>query len=411
MDESQARLDEASPRLIEAGTPAFRRTAIALGAAGFSTFAVLYGVQPLLPIFADDFAVSPAESSLALSLPCAMLAIALLVVSPLSEVWGRKPIMVASLFASALLTIVAVLVPSWHGFLALRALTGLAASGLPAVAMAYLGDEMHGRAIGLSMGLLIGGNAAGGMVGRLLAGIIADHASWRWGFGTIGVLALVAAIAFVYLLPDSRRFRANRMRWREVPGTFGQHFRDPGLPWLFAEAFLLMGGFVCIYNYIGFRLLDPPFSLSQSAIGAIFIVYLFGTVSSALTGEIASRLGRRKVLWLAILVGLAGVILTLSAHLGLIILGIVLVTVGFFGAHSVASSWVGRRALRDRAQASSIYRCLYYLGSSVLGTAGGWFFAHSGWIGVVAFFATLYGLALAIALRLSRLPPLVQADG
>jgi YNFM family putative membrane transporter len=172
-----------------------------------------------------------------------------------------------------------------------------------------------------------------------------------------------------------------------------------------------MGGFVCIYNYIGFRLLDPPFSLSQSAIGAIFVVYLFGTVSSALTGEIASRLGRRKVLWLAILLGLAGVTLTLSAHLGLIILGIVLVTVGFFGAHSVASSWVGRRALRDRAQASSIYLCLYYLGSSVLGTAGGWFFAHSGWIGVVAFFATLYGLALAIALRLSRLPPLVQADG
>ncbi|KQT73681.1 hypothetical protein ASG51_09495 [Methylobacterium sp. Leaf465] len=404
-------MDEASERLIEAGTPAFRRTAIALGAAGFSTFAVLYGVQPLLPIFADDFAVTPAESSLALSLPCAMLAIALLVVSPLSEVWGRKPIMVASLFASALLTIVAVLVPSWHGFLALRALTGLAASGLPAVAMAYLGEEMHGRAIGLSMGLLIGGNAAGGMVGRLLTGIIADHASWRWGLGTIGVLALLAAIAFVYLLPDSRRFRANRMRWREVPGTFGQHFRDPGLPWLFAEAFLLMGGFVCIYNYIGFRLLDPPFSLSQSAIGAIFVVYLFGTVSSALTGEIASRLGRRKVLWLAILLGLAGVTLTLSAHLGLIILGIVLVTVGFFGAHSVASSWVGRRALRDRAQASSIYLCLYYLGSSVLGTAGGWFFAHAGWVGVVAFFATLYGLALAIALRLARLPPLVQADG
>ncbi|MCJ2034934.1 MFS transporter [Methylobacterium sp. J-068] len=404
-------MDEASARLIEAGTPAFRRTAIALGAAGFSTFAVLYGVQPLLPVFADDFAVSPAESSLALSLPCAMLAIALLVVSPLSEVWGRKPIMVASLFASALLTIVAVLVPSWHGFLALRALTGLAASGLPAVAMAYLGEEMHGRAIGLSMGLLIGGNALGGMVGRLLAGIIADHASWRWGLGTIGLLALLAAIAFVYLLPDSRRFRPNRMRWREVPGTFGQHFRDPGLPWLFAEAFLLMGGFVCIYNYIGFRLLDPPFSLSQSAIGAIFVVYLFGTVSSALTGEIASRLGRRKVLWLAILLGLGGVCLTLSSHLALIILGIVLVTVGFFGAHSVASSWVGRRALRDRAQASSIYLCLYYLGSSVLGTAGGWFFAHSGWVGVVAFFATLYGAALAIALRLSRLAPLVPADG
>ena len=403
-------MDTASPRLIEAGTPAFRRTTLALAAAGFSTFAVLYGVQPLLPVFADEFHVSPAESSLALSLPCAMLALALLVVSPLSEVWGRKPVMVASLFASAALTIVAVLVPSWHGFLVLRALTGFAASGLPAVAMAYLSEEMHGRAIGLSMGLLIGGNALGGMIGRLVAGIIADHASWRWGLGTIGVLALFAAIAFLVSLPDSKRFTPNRMRWREVPGTFGQHFRDPGLPWLFAEAFLLMGGFVSVYNYIGFRLLDPPFDLSQTAIGAIFVVYLFGTFSSALTGEIASRLGRRKVLWLAILLGLAGIAMTLSSQLWLIILGIVVVTVSFFGAHSVASSWIGRRALRDRAQASSVYLCLYYLGSSVLGTAGGWFFAHSGWTGVVVFFASLYGLALAIALRLSRLPPLVPTE-
>ncbi|MCJ2107576.1 MFS transporter [Methylobacterium sp. E-041] len=395
--------------LIRSGTPVFRRTALALAAAGFSTFAVLYGVQPLLPVYADDFGVSPAESSLALSLPCGVLAVALLFVSPISEVLGRKPVMLASLFASALLTIVAALVPSWHGFLVLRALTGLAASGLPAVAMAYLGEEMDGRSIGLSMGLLVGGNAVGGMCGRLIAGIIADHASWRLGIGTIGVLALVAAFAFWWALPPSRSFVAHPMRWREVPGTFGQHFRDPGLPWLFAEAFLLMGGFVCVYNYIGFRLLDPPFSLSQTAIGAIFVVYLFGTMSSTLTGEVASRLGRRKVLWLAITVAIAGILMTLSQSLWLVVLGIVVVTIGFFGAHSVASSWIGRRALRDRAQASAVYLSLYYLGSSVLGTMGGWFFAHSGWTGVVAFVGLLYGLALAVALRLSRLAPLVPA--
>lgn len=403
-------MEEESDRLITAGTPIFRRTTLALFAAGFSTFAVLYGVQPLMPVFADAFHVSPAESSLSLSLPCAMLALALLVVSPLSEVWGRKPVMVASLFASAILTLVAVIVPSWHGFLALRALTGLAASGLPAVAMAYLSEEMDGRAIGLSMGLLIGGNAMGGMVGRLIAGIIADHASWRIGLGTIGVLALLAAVLFWRGLPPSRRFSPHRMHWREVPGTFGQHFRDPGLPFLFAEAFLLMGGFVSIYNYVGFRLLDPPHNLSQTAIGAIFVVYLAGTFSSAATGEIASRFGRRRVLWFAILLGLAGILLTLSERLPMIIAGIVVVTISFFGAHSVASSWIGRRALRDRAQASSIYLCLYYLGSSVLGTAGGWFFAHSGWIGVVVFFLGLYGLALAIALHLSRLPPLTPSE-
>jgi YNFM family putative membrane transporter len=401
-------IDEGGTPLIAAGTPLFRRTSVALGVAGFSTFAVLYGVQPLMPVFAAEFGVSPAESSLALSLPCALLAVALLVVSPVSEVLGRRPVMVASLFASALLTLVAVLVPGWYGFLALRTLTGLAASGLPAVAMAYLSEEMDARAIGLSMGLLIGGNALGGMIGRLVAGTIADYASWRWGLGTIGVLALLAALACWRLLPPSRHFTPSRMRWRQIPGTFGHHFRDPGLPWLFAEPFLLMGGFVCVYNYIGFRLLEPPFSLSQTAIGAIFVIYLTGTLSSAITGEIAGRLGRRRVLWLAIVFGLVGIAMTLSDDIVLIIAGITIVTMSFFGAHSVASSWVGRRALRDRSQASSLYLSLYYLGSSVLGTAGGWFFAHAGWSGVAAFFAGLYGLALLVALRLARLPPLTQ---
>lgn len=399
-------MDEPGERFIEAGTPVFRRTTLALFAAGFSTFAVLYGVQPLLPVYAEEFGVSPAESSLALSLPCATLAVSLLFISPLSEVWGRKPVMTVSLFASAILTIVAALVPDWHGFLVLRALTGITASGLPAVAMAYLSEEMHGRAIGLSMGLLIGGNALGGMVGRLIAGIIADFGSWRIGIGIIGVLALLAAVTFRFALPPSRRFVAHRMRWREVPGTFTHHFRDAGLPWLFAEPFLLMGGFVCIYNYIGFRLLEPPYSLSQAVIGAIFTVYLFGTASSAITGEVASRLGRRRVLWLAITAGLAGLALTLAQSLVLVILGVVVITMSFFGAHSVTSSWVGRRAVTDRAQASALYLCLYYLGSSILGTAGGWAYDHGGWTGVVGFVGGLYLVALAIAVRLSRLPPL-----
>ena len=402
---------EADGRLIRSGTSVFRRTALALAAAGFSTFAVLYAVQPLLPIYAEDFGVSPAESSLALSLPCGLLAVALLIVSPLSEMWGRKPVMLASLLASACLTIVAALVPSWHGFLALRALAGLAASGLPAVAMAYLAEEMDARAIGLSMGLLVGGNALGGMSGRLISGVMADHLGWRIGLATIGALALAAAVAFWRWLPPSRSFVPRRLAWREVPGSFGHHFRDAGLPWLFADAFLLMGGFVCIYNYIGFRLLDPPFSLSQTVIGLIFSVYIAGMVSSPVTGELASRLGRRRVLWLATGLALAGILMTLSDSLVLIVGGVVVATVGFFGAHSVASSWVGRRALRHRAQASSIYLCAYYLGSSVLGTAGGWFFAHSGWTGVVLFVGSLYGLALAIALRLARLAPLGPEPG
>jgi YNFM family putative membrane transporter len=390
---------------IEIGTPAFRRSALALAAAGFSTFAVLYAVQPLLPVFAEVFGVTPAASSLSLSLATGLLAVALLIVSPLSEIWGRKPVMLASLLAAAVLTLVAAAMPTWHSFLAMRALAGLAMSGVPAVAMAYLAEEMHGRAIGLAMGLLVSGNSLGGMSGRLLSGALTDLYGWRVALAVLGLMALAAALAFWRFLPASSRFTPHPLPWRAVPGTFLGHFRDAGLPWLYAEAFLLMGGFVTLYNYIGFRLLAPPYSLSQTAIAAIFVVYLAGTASSTLVGHAAGLLGRRRVLWLAITVGLAGVAMTAAESLIVIIGGIVVATVGFFGAHSVASGWVGRRASRDRAQASSTYLFMYYLGSSVAGTAGGWFFAHAGWPGIVGFVGGLYLAALAIALRLARLPP------
>jgi len=391
---------------IKAETPAFHRVTLALTAAGFSTFAVLYCVQPLLPVFSTEFRVSPAESSLALSLSTGLLAVGLLLAGPLSEVGGRKPVMAASLFASAILTLVASVAPNWPTLLVLRAMAGLTLSGVPAVAMAYLSEEMQAKALGLAMGLYISGNALGGMTGRLVTGAVTDFFSWRVAIATIGFLALLAAIAFWHSLPRSANFTPHALHWREVPASFLHHFSDPGLPWLFTEAFLVMGGFVTVYNYIGFRLLAPPYKLSQTAVGAIFIVYLVGSASSAWVGHLAGQFGRRKVLWLTVAVAIAGVGLTVSDRLAAILAGIVVVTAGFFGAHSVASSWVGRRAPRHRGQAASLYLLFYYLGSSVLGTAGGWFWARHGWAGVSGFVGALFVIALLVALRLACVPRL-----
>jgi YNFM family putative membrane transporter len=83
-------------------------------------------------------------------------------------------------------------------------------------------------------------------------------------------------------------------------------------------------------------------------------------------------------------------------------------TFGFFGAHSVLSSWVGLRARHSKAQATSLYLFFYYLGSSVAGTAGGFFWKSYGWAGVVAFLAGLLVIALIVGLRLTRLQPLAQ---
>jgi len=393
------------PSRLVSGTPAFRRLNLALFAAGFSTFAILYCVQPLLPEFSREFHVSAAVSSLSLSLSTDLLAVAMLVAGSLSEVWGRKPVMVASLFASALLTILSAAAPNWTSLLLTRMLIGITLSGLPAVAMAYVSEEVDSKSIGLAMGLFIGGNAIGGMAGRIIGGVLTDLGSWRLAIGLIGIIGLVSAIAAWRSLPASVHFHPRRADPQDLLRSLGMHLRDPGLRALFAQAFLLMGAFVTLYNYLGYRLTEPPYSLSQTAIGAIFAAYLIGTLSSAWIGELAGRLGRRRVLWAMIAIMLAGVALTLSPHLALILAGIVAVTFGFFGGHSIASSWVGNRAVDAKAQASALYLFCYYIGSSAVGTLGGVFWTRWGWSGVAGLVTILLLAALALALWLMALPP------
>jgi len=341
-----------------------------------------------------------------LSVSTALLAAGLVATGPLSDAIGRKPVMLVGMFGAALCTLGVAVMPNWYAMLALRALVGLCLSGVVAVAMTYLSEEIDPKVLGFAMGLYIAGNAIGGMLGRLVVGVIVDFVSWRWALGVLGGLSLLAALIFWRNVPPSRHFRPTPLRPATVLEGFRLHLRDAALPWLFLEGFLLLGGFVTLFNYISYRFLAEPYRLSQAIVGSVSAVYLAGIYSSTSVGALADRLGRRRVLWAAIAAMLAGVLITLAEPLWLVLVGMLVFTAGFFGAHSVASSWIGRRARRARGQASSLYLLCYYIGSSVAGTAGGVFWHRWGWGGVALFIAGLLGIALLVAVRLAHVPPL-----
>lgn len=268
--------------------------------------------------------------------------------------------------------------------------------------MAYLSEEVHPTSIGFAMGLAIGGNGLGGMMGRLMTSFITDVSSWRFALGAIGLLGVVATAITWRTMPPSRHFVGRPLQARVLMRTFWEQLRDPALVGLYAAGFLLMGGFVTTYNYATYHLLAPPYRLSQSAAGSIFVVYLVGIFASAWIGSLADRVGRGRMLVAMAATMLAGVVLTALGSLVLVILGIAVVTFGFFGGHTVASSWIGLRATQAKAQASGLYFFFYYMGSSVAGAVGGIFWDRIGWPGVASFVAALVLAALVIAARESR---------
>lgn len=395
---------------LEAGTLAYRNANLAMFVGGFATFAMVYSTQPLLPLLADDFGVSAASASLTVSATAAGLALMLIPGSVLADRLGRQPVMKIALAMAAVLALATAAAPDFATLLVLRALLGAVIAGLPAAAMAYIGEEFAANAQARVMGLYIAGNALGGMSGRFIAALLTDIASWRIALGVIGLLGLLAAFVFWRGLPASRHFRPRAATPARIVGDTLAIYRDAGLPWLFLTAFLGMGAFVGLYNFLGFRLLEAPYGLGQTAIGAIFLLYLVGTWASALSGRLAERYGRRNTLWVMVTVMGSGLALTLASPLWLIIAGVGIFTFGFFAAHALASGWVGRRAGERRALASALYLSSYYLGASVIGSLAGMAWSAGHWNGLTDLLGACLLLTAAVALRLRRLPAASNRD-
>lgn len=388
---------------IEYGTKPFIAILLSLFLAGFAVFSSLYCVQPMMPFLAKFFHVTPTHSSFPLSFSTIALALGLLFAGLISDRFGRKPIMVISLFSTAILLLMSAFLPYWEVFLATRMMVGLAVSGVASVAMTYIGEEIAQKDVGFAMGLYISGTAIGGMGGRLIAGVLLDYISWQAATMIIGVLNLFIAITFYIALPASKHFKAYPIQFSRFIESFKKNLADPKLRLLFAEGFILMGCFVTVFNYMSYHLLEKPFELSQTWIGLISIAYLSGIYSSPRAASWSRKFGRSKVLIAMFLSMIIGLWIMLIPSLWVILIGLFIFTFSFFAAHSTSSSWVSVQSLQYRAVGSSLYLFCYYLGSSVLGSANGLVWENYGWFGLTLMISGVLLLGLVIAFKLKQL--------
>lgn len=370
------------------GSREYRRLIIGLFFAGIATFAQLYSAQAVLPQISADLAVSPATAALSVSAATLGLALAVIPWSTVADRIGRVPAMATGVLTATLFGLVAPLSGEITVLLALRFAEGVALGAVPAVALAYLSEEVEGRHAATAAGSYIAGTTVGGLLGRIVSGIVGEFGGWQTGVLSVAVLCAAAAVLFLWLTPRARGFVPGRLRAVRGPGI-RERLRAPlrsTLQWaLYAQGFLLMGAFVAVYNYLGFHLSAEPFDLPSWLVTLLFLAYLAGTVSSPWAGALASRVGRFPVLLASIGVMAAGAGLLLVPIAAVVLVGLLLFTAGFFGAHAVASGWTPVAAdPASRAQASSLYYFAYYAGSSLFGWLLGLVFGAASWSWFVA---------------------------
>lgn len=383
---------------------AFWKIVLSLLLASLFIFANMYAVQPLLPVFVDDFGVSVATSSLALSLTIIGLIIGLVVLGFFSDRNGRRKYILYSLLGSAIPFFLIPLTESFTLLLILRFIQGFALAGVPAAALAYISEEIDRKNVAYATALYISSNALGGMLGRVLTGFISDHFSWQASFTFFGFTGLVLFLAVLVVLPHSRHFESSDLSFAKDIQGFLFHLKNPALLVVFGLGTVLQISFTGIWTYLPFHLEAPPFSMSLQAISYLFFAYGIGVIGSPLAGRLAEKFGLSLIRRMGVFILSAGILLTLSPYLWMIVVGLCLTCLGFFTAHSLTAASVGQQATHHKGSASSLYLVAYYIGvaggSSILSPL----WTGSGWTGIVLF-TTILPIIYVFLIRFYRKIP------
>ncbi|WP_369411167.1 MFS transporter [Leucobacter edaphi] len=378
-----------------AGSPAYRRALIALFCAGLATFAQMYSPQGILPDLAREFGVSAGTSSWAVGATTIGVAIGVIPWALVSDRFGRIPAMRVAMVLALAIGLVAPVIPEFPAFAVVRCVEGLALAGLPAIAVTAIAETVRPEALGPAVGTYVAGTTIGGLLGRIIAGTVAQELGWRWGMGAVAVIAAAATIVFLARIP--RPALPARRGERALP-AIRDNLARPGVVVLILQAFLLMGGFVAAYNYLAFRLQEPPFQLSLGQVSWLFLAYLAGAAASRWVWSLTRRIPPTITLLVCAGIMIAGLTLTLLPSLPWVIIGLVLFTGAFFAAHTIASGLIERRAGAGRTLAPPLYTLAYYAGSSLLGWLGGVAFAAAGWPGTAVFVGCAVLIAAAASL-------------
>lgn len=364
-------------------------------------FANLYAIHPLLPLIADTFQITSLQASGVFTLTNLTLACSLLLHGPLSDAIGRKGPLLAGISLTLLLNLGMAFTHDYTLLLGLRAALGICLGVLPAVAIAYLGDSMSRKALVAAVGLYIAGNTIGGAGGRLAGGFIGEHLGLQAVFLSLAGFTLIGLICVAILLPRPAGFSPQRFSLAGSFRGFADHLGNPQL----LPAFLLGGFnfmiFVNLYTYLTFRLSAEPWQLGAGALGLLFLTYLAGTFSAALSGRMQGDDGLPGMAF-GVLLLIGGCLLTLSAQLWLILAGLLCNAFGFFLTHSLANAWINQHAAHSKASASSLYSVFYYLGSALGVYYLEPFWRLAGWPSVVAASLLIMLINLGLILYLRR---------
>ena len=403
MNATAPQIDERESGASRTDSPRPFAGVAAIAVCGICAFVDMYCTQPLLPMFVQLFHSSKAAVGLTVSATTLGVAVAAPFVGSYAERFNRKNIIIGSIFALTIPTLLAATSRGLPELVFWRFLEGVLMPGIFATTIAYITEEWAETTVAMIMAIYISGTVLGGFLGRLLAGMIADHYSWRWAFVLLAGGNIIGGLLVAAWLPHARH--GGRIKGQQGSILAGEHhllrmlrhFQNSDLLVTFGIGFSILFALVSMFTYVTFHLAAAPYELSTSALSLLFAVYLVGLVATPAGGFLLTRIHVRKGILAAVILSLIGVLLTLAAPLWIIVVGLALCSSGVFIAQSAAVTYLRQAAPAGaRVSAAGLYLSCYYIGGTVAGIAPGSAWRLGGWTACVALTAAVQLLTIAL---------------
>lgn len=406
----------------------------------------LYLMQGMLPAIAEHFQVTAASAALVLSVTSFSLAFSLLMFALISDRVGRLGPIIITLWLLVASNVLLILVQDFETLMALRLLQGVLLAGVPAIAMAYMKEQLSAAFILKAAAIYIMANSLGGILGRLVGGVLSQYFDWQQGMIILFAVTLMGVALVHYLLIRNLLISNSKLNTSiNAPATsvlnealnnllaankpphlsngaatqsqglsqqaklrldmagFLYHLKDSQMRLAFILGGLAFFVMVNQFSFIQLHLMAAPYDLSRLQATLIFLCYLSGTLASYLSARWIAKFGSLPLFKLALGLMLLGSTLTLFNTLATIVMGFLLTAAGFFLTHSCCNAFVAMRAQSHRAKATALYLCSYYLGAALGGPYLMLFWQQAQWRGVVAGSIIILTLLAFVIAKLERL--------
>jgi MFS transporter, YNFM family, putative membrane transport protein len=385
------------------------RRSLVIGLTAFLTVVDLFATQAILPVLVRVYHVTPAAMGVAVNASTLGMAVAGLAMAFLSRRIDRRRGILLSLALLSIPTALLAVAPTLAVFTVLRIVQGLFMATAFTLTLAYLSEHCSAADTAGAFAAYITGNVASNLFGRLLSAALADHLGLAVNFYVFALLNLLGAVLVHFSLnqtapmpPEDAAAPASALAaWRA-------HLGNRPLRAAFAIGFCILFAFIGTFTYVNFVLVRAPFAIGMMTLGLVYFVFLPSIVTTLAAGSAVRRFGTRPTFWGALAVAGIGLPLLVTASLGAVLAGLVLVGIGTFFAQAAATGFVGRAATADRGSASGIYLACYFFGGLVGAAVLGQVFDRFGWPACVAGVALSLAAASLLALRL-KLPAMEPA--